>query len=168
MHRCWNRVPISESRFNNNSRQSTSNWTPIWRLQDSDFQTPFFFLSDKCQLTAGSDEKNTAQPSPGIEPGSSDCRSDALTTELRSHDRNCVRIFFVFHQAVSSFSLRGDPHVRACKHFCRIEKERSLIRMVPTGTNFRFEQLYLNLASFRWSLRVCRLKHAGHLVVKKN
>ena len=54
-------------------------------------QTPFFFLSDKCELTAGSDDKNNAAPL-GIEPGSSDCRSDALTTELRSHDRNCVRI----------------------------------------------------------------------------
>ena len=28
-------------------------------------QTPFFFLSDKCELTAGSDEKNTAQPRRG-------------------------------------------------------------------------------------------------------
>ena len=66
-------------------------------------QTPFFFLSDKCELTAGSDgKKNTVQPHRGIELGSSDCRSDALTTELRNHDRNCVRIF-VFHQTVSSF-----------------------------------------------------------------
>ena len=37
-------------------------------------------------------KKHSAAP-PGIEHGSSDCRSDALTTELRSHDRNCVRIF---------------------------------------------------------------------------
>ena len=59
-------------------------------------------------------KKHSAAP-PGIEPGSSDCWSDALTTELRSHDRNCVQIF-VFHQTVSSFSLRGDPHVRAYKH----------------------------------------------------
>ena len=54
-------------------------------------------------------KKHSAAP-PGIELGSSDCRSDALTTELRSHDRNCVRIF-VFHQTVSSVSLRGDPSV---------------------------------------------------------
>ena len=26
----------------------------------------------------------------------------------------------------------------------------------------------LNLVSFRWSLRVCRLEHAGHLETKKN
>ena len=36
------------------------------------------------------------------------------------------------------------------------------------GTNFRFEQVKLNPASFRWSPRVCSLEHAGHLVVKKN
>ena len=63
----------------------------------------FPFLSDKCELTAGSDEKKHSAAPPGIELGSSDCRSDALTTELRSHDRNCVRIF-VFHQTVSSAS----------------------------------------------------------------
>ena len=76
-------------------------------------QTPFFFLSDKCELTAGSDEKTQWIP-PGIEPGSSDCRLDALTTELRSHDWNWVQ-FFVFHQTVSSFFLLDDPHVRAYK-----------------------------------------------------
>ena len=40
--------------------------------------------------------------------------------------------------------------------------------MVPTGMNFQFEQLQLNPASFRWSLRVRRLEHAGHLIVEKN
>ena len=50
-----------------------------------------FLLWQRCELTAGSDEKkkrNSAAP-PSIESGSSDCRSDSLTTELRSHDRNC-------------------------------------------------------------------------------
>ena len=32
-------------------------------------QTPFFFLSDKCELTAGSDEKKTAQPRRGSNSG---------------------------------------------------------------------------------------------------
>ena len=39
---------------------------------------------------------------------------------------------------------------------------------VSTETNFWFEQVYLNAESFRWCLRVCRLEHPGHLVVKKN
>ena len=45
---------------------------------------------------------------PGFEPGSPELWSDALTTELRSHDRNCVRIL-AFHQAVSSFSTMRWP-----------------------------------------------------------
>ena len=72
-------------------------------------------------------KKHSATP-PGFEPGSSDCRSDALTTELRSHDRNCVRIF-VFHQTVSSFSLRGDPHVRVYKH---VETNENLLVLILT------------------------------------
>ena len=42
-------------------------------------------------------KKKTQRSPSGIELRSSDCRSDALTTELRSHDRDCVRTF-VFHQ----------------------------------------------------------------------
>ena len=50
-------------------------------------------------------KKHSAAP-PEIEPGSFDCRSDALTTELRSHDRNCMWIF-VFHLVLASCYHRG-------------------------------------------------------------
>ena len=77
----------------------------------------YSFLSSIWQMWTDSwirREKHNAAPL-GIEPGSSDCRSDTLTTVLRNHDTNCVQIF-VFHQAVSSFSQRGDPNVGAYKH----------------------------------------------------
>ena len=96
-------------------------------------------------------KKDSAAP-PGIELGSSDCRSDTLTTELRSHNRNCVRTF-VFHQTVSSFffftkNLHAVPVVVSSHLSDRKKKEVWLDGMVPTGTNFRFEQLHLNPASF--------------------
>ena len=78
-------------------------------------QTPFFFYPTNLNWQLDQTKKKHSAAPPGIELGSSDCRSDALTTELRSHDRNCVRIF-VFHQTVSSVSLRGDPSVWAYKH----------------------------------------------------
>ena len=76
-------------------------------------QTPFFFYPTNVNWQLGQTKKKHSAAPPEIEFGSSDCRSDALTTELRSHDRNCVRIF-VFHQTVSSFSLfffSSDPAV---------------------------------------------------------
>ena len=67
-------------------------------------------------------KKHSAAP-PGIEPGSSDCRSDALTTELRSHDRNCVRIF-VLHQAVSSFQKKKKKKKKKKKRTDSLVKDK--------------------------------------------
>ena len=54
-------------------------------------------------------------------------------------------------------------------HICRIEKERSLIRWNgPDRNEFSIWTIIFKSNEFRWSLRVCRLKHSGHLVVKKN
>ena len=50
------------------------------------------------ELTAGSDEKTQRSPAGNRTQG----LAHALTTELRSHNGNCVWIFD-FHQAVSSF-----------------------------------------------------------------
>ena len=73
--------------------------------------TPFFFLSDKCELTAGSDEKTQRSPAGDrtwvfrLPVG----RSMKPRQEPRAN-------FLFFLQTVSSFSLQGDPHVRAYKH----------------------------------------------------
>ena len=88
-------------------------------------QTPFFSLSGKCELTAGSDEKKKTQRSPAgdwtgvfrLPVG----RSNHWATKPRQEWSRQERIFDLN-----------------------------------------------NPASFRWSLRVCRLKHPGHLIVKKN
>ena len=62
-------------------------------------------------------KKHSAAPL-GIELGSSHCRSDTLTTELQSHDMNCVQLSV---------------------HICRMEKERSLtIWNGPDRNEFRF------------------------------
>ena len=91
----------------------------IRSCKDHSDQTPFFFSIRQMWANSWIRRKKHSAAPPGIEPGSSDCRSDALTTELRSHDRNCVWIFFFFlsfTKTVSSFSLRGDPHARAYKY----------------------------------------------------
>ena len=125
-----------------------------------------FLYRQRCELTAGSDEKkkHSATP-PGIEPGSSDCRSGALTTELRSHNRNCVRIFRLSPSCQFFFcfcfcptdnrktgkwktQVRSPPGLRCVFFFFRLiqlsvhifvgkEKESLIAGMVPTGTNFR-------------------------------
>ena len=68
---------------------------------------------------------------PEIKLGSSDCRSDALclTTELRSHDRDCVQIP-AFHQAVSSFFYY---EVIARSYLCWRKKHGEILR-----SNFPF------------------------------
>ena len=53
---------------------ATSSFTNVSVIYGANFpfninQTPFFFPSDKCELKAGSDEKNTAQPRPGSNSG---------------------------------------------------------------------------------------------------
>ena len=70
-------------------------------------------------------------------------------TELRSHDRNCVRIF-VFHQAVSSFSLQGDPHdVRTYTHTETNENSLDLITIVQIEKSFLSGSFHLiKLLSF--------------------
>ena len=36
------------------------------------------------------------------------------------------------------------------------------------SAHFALQILVIKSSEFRWSLRVCRLEHSGHLVVKKN
>ena len=66
--------------------------------------------------------KHSTAP-PGIEPGSFDCRPDALTTKLRSHDRSCVRIFSSLTKASNQQSANPGsiPGGAAFFFFCLIQ-----------------------------------------------
>ena len=107
-------------------------------LQHLWMQTPFFFLSDNVTDSWIRRKKKHSATPPRIEPGSSDCRSDALTTELRSHDRNCVWIFclspsfqFFFSTrwpACSSLQTRDQRKLAGFSYNCSNRK------FVPVGT----------------------------------
>ena len=162
--------------------------------------TPFFTIKIPCffirQMWTDSwiGRKNHSTAPSGIKPRSLDCRSDALTSELWRHDGNCVLILVftklsvLFHYEVTrmfertnrkhSF-LSGQFHLIKFLYFfyptnvnwqLNWSAEKNTAQPRRGARNFRFERLYLNPASIRWSLRVCRLEHAGHLfqVVKKN
>ena len=62
-------------------------------------QTPcFFFYMTNVNFQLDQTKENHSAAPPGIEPGSSECRQDGLTTDVRSDHWNCVQIF-VFDQA---------------------------------------------------------------------
>ena len=52
----------------------------------------------------------TCSPPPGLEPGSSDCRSDALPTKLQS-ETSFHRLCCAFIVSVSLHSPPDEPHV---------------------------------------------------------
>ena len=108
--------------FPNKSHNQIENSFPSGPFHLIKLLSFFYPTNVNWQLDQMKKKKHSAAP-PGMERWSSNWRSDALTPEVRSHGRNCVWIF-VFHQAVSSFSLRGDPHVRVYKHVETNDKTR--------------------------------------------
>ena len=114
------------------SARKTGTWAFFLTLFSN--QTPFFFLSDKCELTAGQTKKKHSAAPPGVEPGSSDCRTGALTTELRSHNNDSERI-----SPSSQFFFRYEMtrmHVRAYKHVETNENSLDIIVTVQIENSF--------------------------------
>ena len=124
----------------------------IWRLstrscREIPNQILFSFSSDKDRRTDNRiRRKNTAQPRRESNPGSCEFQSHALTTELRSHNGNCVWILD-FHQAVSSFYTTSWPGLpesttrsdqRKLAGFRSIQSSTRSCREIPNQILFSF------------------------------
>ena len=112
---------------------SNQKFVPVGAIPSN--QTPSLFSPAKLKTDSWirpkkkKKKKHIAAPTV-IKPGSSGCWSDALTTELRSCDRNCVWFFLSFTELLVLFSLRSGQDVRAYKHTETNENSMNWIKSV--------------------------------------